>query len=111
DSRDVDEHVLLAGRWTDEPVALSRIEPFDGALLHRLSPSQSERLVNARKHSLQFARQTRLLEEVRSRAPAWKNDMDAQRAGMAKIRFVYATDTRNTAEPWLVRALWRSTTR
>src|SRR5205823_10485057 len=59
------EHVLLAGRRADEPVALSGIEPFDGALLHRLSPSQSERLVNTRTHSLRFARQPGLLEEVR----------------------------------------------
>src|SRR5262249_22604529 len=40
DSRDMDEHVLIACRRTDETVALSRVEPFDGALLHRLSPSQ-----------------------------------------------------------------------
>src|ERR1700756_379416 len=56
DGGDVDEHVLVPGRRTDEAVALSRIEPFDGALLHRLSPSQSERLVNARMRSLRSAR-------------------------------------------------------
>jgi len=38
--RDVDEDVLVAGRRPDEPVAFSGIEPFDGALLHRLSPEQ-----------------------------------------------------------------------
>src|SRR5579862_6932480 len=32
------ELVLVAACRFDEPVALCRIEPFDGALLHRLSP-------------------------------------------------------------------------
>src|SRR4051812_34083591 len=39
--RDMDEDVLVAGRRPDEPVAFSGIEPFDGALLHRLSPGKS----------------------------------------------------------------------
>src|SRR5262249_5151773 len=43
DRGNVDEHVLVPCRRPAEAVALSRIEPFDGALLHRLSPSQSER--------------------------------------------------------------------
>src|SRR6201988_771170 len=38
DGRNVHEHVLVPGRGPDEPVALSWIEPLDGALLHRLSP-------------------------------------------------------------------------
>src|SRR6516225_3002343 len=40
DRRDVDEDVLFSARGPNEPVALSGIEPFDGPLLHRLSPSQ-----------------------------------------------------------------------
>src|SRR5215469_1087406 len=36
--RNMHEHVLVPSRGSDEPVALSRIEPLDGALLHRLSP-------------------------------------------------------------------------
>src|SRR5262249_32012513 len=36
----VDEYVLVPGRRPNEPVAFSWIEPFDGAFLHRLSPSQ-----------------------------------------------------------------------
>src|SRR5215475_10878768 len=47
DRRDVDEHVLIAGGRPDEPVAFRRIEPFDGAFLHRLSPSQSARQVKS----------------------------------------------------------------
>src|SRR5690242_16581566 len=54
-SRDVDEHVLIACRRTDESVAFRWIEPFDGALLHRLSPGKSERLVNTRVRSLRSA--------------------------------------------------------
>jgi hypothetical protein len=38
DGRDMDEHILVAARRLDEPIALSWIEPLDGALLHRLSP-------------------------------------------------------------------------
>src|SRR5258708_7219174 len=38
DGRDMDEHVFIPGRGLDEPIALSWIEPFDGAFLHRLSP-------------------------------------------------------------------------
>src|SRR5438309_935386 len=30
--RDMNEDVLVAGRWPNEPVAFSWIEPFDGAL-------------------------------------------------------------------------------
>ena len=45
--RDVDEHVLISGRRPDEPVALGRVEPFDGALLHGRSPD----LANSRRHA------------------------------------------------------------
>src|SRR6202035_1757767 len=78
---------------------------FDGAFLHRLAPSQSERLVNARMHSLRSARQPGFWRKSETRAPvlqsAWTIDMDAQRAGMAKIRFVRGRQTKNTAEAWL----------
>src|SRR5271166_214438 len=40
DRGNMDEHVLFSGRRPNEPVAFSWIEPFDGAFLHRLSPSQ-----------------------------------------------------------------------
>src|SRR5262249_62246545 len=40
DRRDVDKHILVASRRPNEPVAFSGVEPFDGAFLHRLSPSQ-----------------------------------------------------------------------
>src|SRR5215471_5195110 len=36
--RDVNEHVLVAGLGPDEPVTLRRVEPLDGAFLHRRSP-------------------------------------------------------------------------
>src|SRR5882762_6245137 len=39
DRRDMDEHVLIAGHRLDEPITLGRVEPLDGAFLHRLSPS------------------------------------------------------------------------
>src|SRR5262249_11601997 len=48
DGRNVDEHVLVSGRWSDEPVALSRIEPFDGAFVHRRSPSLKSNLTRRR---------------------------------------------------------------
>src|ERR1700693_4245796 len=38
DGRDMDEDVLVAACRFDEAVALGWIEPFDGALLHRLPP-------------------------------------------------------------------------
>src|ERR1700732_3050909 len=34
----MDEHVLIAGHRLDEPIPLRRVEPLDGAFLHRLSP-------------------------------------------------------------------------
>src|SRR6187200_2991974 len=34
----MDEHVLIAGHRLDEPITLGRVEPLDGAFLHRLSP-------------------------------------------------------------------------
>src|ERR1043166_7037062 len=38
DSGDMDEYVLIAGHRLDEPITLGRVEPIDGAFLHRLSP-------------------------------------------------------------------------
>src|ERR1700724_2068028 len=35
----MDEHVLIAGHRLDEPITLRRVEPLDGAFLHRLSPA------------------------------------------------------------------------
>jgi hypothetical protein len=34
----MDEHVLLADGRLDEPIAVGRAEPVNGALRHRLSP-------------------------------------------------------------------------
>src|SRR5579883_382781 len=39
-SRDMDEHVLIAGGRADESIAFGWIKPFDGAPLHRLPPHQ-----------------------------------------------------------------------
>src|SRR3954467_7369390 len=38
DGGDMDEHVLIAGHRLYEPITLGRVEPLDGAFLHRLSP-------------------------------------------------------------------------
>src|SRR6266540_6838035 len=59
-SRDVDEDVLISGRWSDEPVALGRIEPLDGALVHRLSPGLKSILTRNRNAATRAT--TRLLE-------------------------------------------------
>jgi hypothetical protein len=40
------------------------------------------------------------LEEVRNESASFEIDMDAQRAGLAKIRFVRAKKPKNTAEAW-----------
>src|SRR5258707_2976693 len=40
--RDVNEHILVVARRLDESVTLRRIEPFDGARLHRRSPELVE---------------------------------------------------------------------
>src|SRR5580704_12777445 len=34
----MDKYVLVAGHRLDEPITLRRVEPLDGAFLHRLSP-------------------------------------------------------------------------
>jgi hypothetical protein len=34
----MDKHILIAGHRLDEPITLGRVEPLDGAFLHRLSP-------------------------------------------------------------------------
>src|ERR1700761_3522888 len=39
DGGDMDEHILIAAVRLDEPIALGRVEPFDGTLRHRLSPA------------------------------------------------------------------------
>src|SRR3954451_19004158 len=38
DRGDMDEHVLVSLHRLDEPITLGRVEPLDGAFLHRLSP-------------------------------------------------------------------------
>jgi hypothetical protein len=40
------------------------------------------------------------LEDVRNESASFEIDMDAQRAGLAKIRFVEAEKPKNTAEAW-----------
>src|ERR1043166_2633934 len=34
----MDEHILVSLHRLDEPITLGRVEPLDGAFLHRLSP-------------------------------------------------------------------------
>src|SRR5579864_2721190 len=62
DGRDMDENVLVAARRFDEPVALGRVEPFDGALLHRLPPQSvlvpSKTQANSRRTAVQMLRST-----------------------------------------------------
>src|SRR4051794_32559639 len=38
DRGDMDEHILVSLHRLDEPITLGRVEPLDGAFLHRLSP-------------------------------------------------------------------------
>src|ERR1700677_5073845 len=44
----MDEDVLIAGHRLDEPITLSRVEPLDGAFLHRLSPGLDEKKTRPR---------------------------------------------------------------
>src|SRR5580704_15584270 len=44
----MDEHVLIADRRLDEPITLCRVEPLDGAFLHRLSPRLDEKKTRPR---------------------------------------------------------------
>src|SRR4030088_1874661 len=53
DRGDMDEHVLIAGHRLDEPLTLCRVEPLDGAFLHRLSPG-----LDVKKTPPQFLRPT-----------------------------------------------------
>src|SRR5215470_3553957 len=55
DGRDVNKHILVAARGLDEPVALGRIEPLDGALLHRLSPKSFQMSAKTRSQTLHIA--------------------------------------------------------
>src|SRR5579864_6730166 len=71
DGRDMDEDVLVAACRFDEPVALGRIEPFDGALLHRLPPQslcQRRRELTGRRTAADAAIRatSQILEEVRN---------------------------------------------
>src|SRR5262249_53064887 len=67
DGRNVDEYVLVSGRWSDEPVALSRIEPLDGAFVHRRSPSLKSILTRSRNAATRAT--TRVLESSEAIAP------------------------------------------
>src|ERR1700729_209406 len=49
----MDEHVLIAGHRLDEPITLCRVEPLDGAFLHRLSPG-----LDVKKTRPRFSRAT-----------------------------------------------------
>src|SRR2546427_517818 len=65
--RNVDEYVLVSGRWLDEPGALSRIEPLDGALLHRRSPGLKPVLTRSRNAAIRAT--TRFLGRSEAVAP------------------------------------------
>src|SRR5712691_4689457 len=67
DGRNVDEYVLVSGRWLDEPVAFSRIEPLDGALLHRRSPGLKPVLTRSRNAAIRAT--TRFLGRSDAVAP------------------------------------------
>src|ERR1700730_8741434 len=60
DGGDMDEDVLVPGRRPNEPIALSWIEPFDGAFLHRPSPRSARTNDETRMQSLQFAPTSRV---------------------------------------------------
>src|ERR1700730_15478790 len=49
----MDENVLVADGWLDEPITLGRVEPLDGTLRHRLSPG-----LDAKKTRPRFPRAT-----------------------------------------------------
>src|SRR5262249_42573484 len=77
--RDVNEDVLVACLGPDEPVALSRVEPLDGALLHRRSPGL---LLSVWTHvAMPAARRatTRLLERSEAIAPERHAGRNGQR--------------------------------
>src|SRR5438067_10868614 len=50
DCRDMDEHVLLSDGRLDEPITLGRVEPLDGAFVHRhrLAPGLDEKKTRPR---------------------------------------------------------------
>src|SRR6266513_2576088 len=84
DGRNVDEHVLVSGRWSDEPVALSRIEPLDGAFVHRRSPGLKPILTRGRTAAIRAT--TRLWGRSEAIAPrrrsAGSQNQIADRANM-----------------------------
>src|SRR4051794_29777121 len=51
DRGDMDEHVLVSLHRLDEPITLGRVEPLDGAFLHRLSPSLDVKKTRPRYHA------------------------------------------------------------
>src|SRR6185312_6314245 len=98
DCRDMDKHVLLAVRRLDEAVAPGGIKPFDGALLHRLSPSQSmpTKTKRAPASSVAVANRatTQILGEVR-------NDHVKDSTAASPNPIVSSASPTNTAQAWL----------
>src|SRR5262249_26140266 len=100
----VDENVLIAAGWVDEPVAFGRVEPFDGALLHRLSPKSVIAAGETRNASLQAALQPGFCEDpkrcVHHAEPPERPKSDCTAIRISKMRlnqgFVAARGTRMT---------------
>src|SRR5215469_7252092 len=90
--RDVNEHILIAGRRLDEPVALGRIEPLDAALLHRLSPKSFQMSRKTRTQTLHLAgiSAVRATSQILGKSPKRRSPRRSCRQGStgrkAKIR-------------------------
>src|SRR4029077_2277706 len=90
DGRDVYEHILVAGRGLDEPVALGRIEPLDGALLHRLSPKSFQMSAKTRTQHIACSSAVRATSQILGESPKRGSPRRSCRQGStgrkAKIR-------------------------
>src|ERR1700683_767853 len=81
--RNVHEHIFVARGRLDEAIALSRIKPFDGALLHRLSPGQFRCSIDAKwqphactctpRHKPDFGGKSETIASPRQHRPEGQN--------------------------------------
>src|SRR6202167_6163827 len=82
--RNVHEHIFVAGGRLDEAIAPCRIKPFDGALLHRLSPGQFRCSIDAKwqpharicrtpRHKQDFGGKSEMISSPRQPRPDGQN--------------------------------------
>ena len=94
---------LVTARRLDEPVALRRIKPLDGAFLHRLSPNSFQMPATTRPQPLHIACRIAIRATCQILGGSLKRVCLLDSTSRMPKSVAYRTSRRNTAQGWLLR--------